>query len=749
MNYNNNNYNYHNNLNQMNNQNNINKLLNQIEELKKKNKKLEKEKNNIMGTYSELNEQAQNRIKNLENDCSKLQNSNLLLEKNKKNLEFKLQQKENDLKEKEYLLNQKDNLLNQKQNALDEANNSIEFYKKNLNEKNDQLYEKEIEIKSLKDQSNIQNSKFNGAINTFEDLRNEKEKLKNELSRYKEIEQKYNDIIIKNKRLNSIVNENEIKMEFLQKKAEEYYDVVIDIDSINSLKTKGWEIIYNKERKTEYDKIINDETMKIGVVGLNNVGKSYLLSKIVRVEIPTGYSVETKGISIKYAEKEKGQETGLCILDSAGHEAPLLLPNVVEFPKNVSIIDDKRNLDNEKQLEEYIKRDEEEELSKDKANTERFIERLIISLSDMIILVIGKLTRTEQRLINRIKEEAKNNEISRVSKIIVVHNLSQYHKIDEVKKHINDYLLHSATFKLEQKLAVRKNDRVFYVEKKSDKNENITVFHYIMAKEGTEAGDYYNNLCLELIQDQYNSFTNRERKNIPNEIINVFCELSTEIIGEKIDRERLKIIDNKIKMESQNQTQNEKTKFNFKNTYIDQDGKYLPNKEFEPKYSLYFYKQRKKNDDEEEDEEEYDNYLLLRLEIPGNITKLTARSTDPQKEKFRGIVITIHKNEDVFPEMKNEAYKKISDNRKYGKFAYFIELKKNLILSKTKAIGKTGIYQICFNDNNKEKEVLKEAPNDIQKKMANDSKNKEIEGKQIASGVYTMKFKLTQDSFNN
>ena len=83
---------------------------------------------------------------------------------------------------------------------------------------------------------------------------------------------------------------------------------------------------------------------------------------------------------------------------------------------------------------------------------------------------------------------------------------------------------------------------------------------------------------------------------IPNEIINVFCEISTEIIGEKIDREKIKIIDNKIKMESQNQTQNEKTKFNFKNTYIDQDGKYLQNKEFEPKYSLYFYREGKDED---------------------------------------------------------------------------------------------------------------------------------------------------------
>ena len=118
-----------------------------------------------------------------------------------------------------------------------------------------------------------------------------------------------------------------------------------------------------------------------------------------------------------------------------------------------------------------------------------------------------------------------------------------------------------------------------------------------MAKEGTEAWNYYNGLCLELIQEQYNTFTNRENKDIPNEIINVFCEISTEIIGEKIDREKIKIIDNKIIfLENQNQNKNERTKFNFKNTYIDQDGKYLQNKEFEPKYSLYFYREGKDED---------------------------------------------------------------------------------------------------------------------------------------------------------
>ena len=31
-------------------------------------------------------------------------------------------------------------------------------------------------------------------------------------------------------------------------------------------------------------------------------------------------------------------------------------------------------------------------------------------------------------------------------------------------------------------------------------NQKIEVFHYIMAKEGTEAGDYYNDFTLKLIK---------------------------------------------------------------------------------------------------------------------------------------------------------------------------------------------------------------------------------------------------------
>ena len=68
-----------------------------------------------------------------------------------------------------------------------------------------------------------------------------------------------------------------------------------------------------------------------------------------------------------------------------------------------------------------------------------------------------------------------------------------------------------------------------------------------------------------------------------------------------------------------------------------------------------------------------------------------------------------------------------------------------MVLHTKKPIEKTGIYQIKFNENNKEKENLKEIPKEINNSLNN---NEEVEGKKIASGVYVLKFMLTQDSFS-
>ena len=521
------------------------------------------------------------------------------------------------------------------------------------------LENKQKEIDVLKKELNNTHLKFDGAINHYEEMG---KKLKDQEKEMKEIKKlskinKNENIKLKEEqdKINQIIKTTETKEDYLKKSSEEYYDVVIDINSINSLKNEGWEIKYNEKRKETYEKIIGDQTIKIGVLGLNNVGKSYLLSKIVKVDIPTGYSVETKGISIKYSEGDKGEQRGICILDSAGFETPLLKEQKKNQENNNEI---RGNIENEKekknnQLENALKYDEiEEELSRDKAQTERFIEQLIISLSDMIILVVGKLTRTEQRLITRIKNMAKKNDNNKIKSIIIVHNLAQYHRIEEVKNHISKYLERSATFKLKEQevFGINKyNDRIYYVEQ-SDENEDIEIYHYIMAKEGTEAGEYYNDLTMELIKRQYNYFNQRRKIDIPKKIIDLFSELSTDIVGEKMKCQKLESNENIIKLSNSNEDNNDDNKksndFHVQSAYIDQDGNYLVNKgNFEPKYSLYFYKEpKKKQEEDEEDEgENYDNYLLLRLEIPGNIVKLVARTTDPEKEKYKGIVIKVKK----------------------------------------------------------------------------------------------------------
>jgi hypothetical protein len=684
------------------------------------------------------------------------------LEIENKNLKDELKTIKN---EKQYLDSQYEMLLKEKKQLeiekaslsqiLEKKNKNLDCINEKYNEKTKLLRDKEFDMssmkknydkdmKSMKKEVEDTHNKFDIAIKHYDKM---DKTIESQNKTIKELKEKNKGYIEKEKENNQLlrrIKQEEPNENFLNKAAEEYYDVVIDINSINTLKNDCWEIKYNKERENIYNEIVGEQTIKIGVLGLNNVGKSYLLSKIVNIEIPSGYSVETKGISIKYSEGKKGEEESICILDSAGFETPLLRNRNDDTKKNEKKDDELKNSINN-EVENIIKIDPEEELSRDKAQTERFIEQLIISLSDLIILVVGKLTRTEQRLINRIKNLSKYNEKNKIKFIFIVHNLAQYHKIIEVQRHINNYLLLSASFNLESRKVIgikEYKDREYFYEKFDD----IDIFHFIMAKEGTEAGNYYNNLTIELIKHQYNNCNQRKKIDIPEEIIKLFSEMSNEITGEQIDLIKSEQDKNKIILKNKNIENIKEQSFNINSAYMDQDGNYLKNKgKFEPKYSLFLYKEKKKNDDDDDDEEIDEKYLLLRIEAPGNIKSLTARSTDPKKEKYSGIVIKGFKERDEFTEKNSENLKIIDDNREYGQFTYFIELKRNLQLSKKEAKGKTQIYEILFDNRNKEK--FFENIEETNTKPINKLANKEVEAKKIASGVYVMKFSLTENSF--
>ena len=151
----------------------------------------------------------------------------------------------------------------------------------------------------------------------------------------------------------------------------------------------------NERGKKNYEQYKDKKILKIGVIGNANKGKSYILSKISKIDLPSGTSIRTKGLSIKYPDLEIFIDRKIALLDSAGLETPVLRDN-----KN-----GKNNLDSKELFKEK---------SREKLITELFLQNYIIHNSDILILVVGILTYSEQKLLNRIVTEIKRAKINLV-----------------------------------------------------------------------------------------------------------------------------------------------------------------------------------------------------------------------------------------------------------------------------------------------------------------------------------------------
>lgn len=92
-----------------------------------------------------------------------------------------------------------------------------------------------------------------------------------------------------------------------------FYDVVIDIENLNELPTSGWKLSLSEEGKKRNQ--CPESTVVVGVIGNFNMCKSHTLKKISDYEVPAGYSIQTKGLSIKYP---KNLDQSITTLDSAG-----------------------------------------------------------------------------------------------------------------------------------------------------------------------------------------------------------------------------------------------------------------------------------------------------------------------------------------------------------------------------------------------------------------------------------------------
>ena len=413
----------------------------------------------------------------------------------------------------------------------------------------------------------------------------------------------------------------------------DFYDVVVQIDSIKSIK-KGWKICMTERGKKNYEKYKNEKIIKIGVVGNANKGKSFLLSKISKMSLPSGMSVKTEGLSIKYPELKGNQNRRIVLLDSAGLETPVL-----DSGKN--------NLEGKDKNEIF------KEKCRDKLITELFLQNYIIHNSDILIAVVDILSFSEQKLLLKFKKEIENAQ--RNQPVIVIHNLKTYTTIEQVDDYIENTLLKSATFKLEKGPIVdtkNTNFKIKYILYEKANEKTPAIFHLIYANENSKAGSHYNGFTLNFIENSYQSITNHTSYDVIETTKERFIQVSKEIL-EKKEKENDITKDsfderypNYIKLKRDKE-------ITLKKCFIDEIGfSNLITNGFEPKYNVF----------------KKDNKIIIRVEAPGNCPMVAEKIV--QGELFI-IRLSGEKKKDIVPEKLED---NIYNKREIGKFILDIPL---------------------------------------------------------------------------
>jgi len=345
------------------------------------------------------------------------------------------------------------------------------------------------------------------------------------------------------------------------------YDVEININSILEIK-KGWDVTFSKEGKKKFEDAKKLPIKIFSVIGNKNRGKSYVLSKISGKNLPRGFNVTTKGISISFPDFGD-----IAVLDSAGLESPLLESDSEQYRLKTKDEKDSTFYEELKELKKKIKtkkeskcslkelkmlenefftkksnfyksipnRDEQiESLTNERKITDFFLQRFIIENANIILLVVEKLSIEDQFFLNKITKLIKDRKIF-LQKIIVVHNIKKMKEKKDVEDYIEKTLKKSLTFSLhEEKKQVLNSPKSYnefvYTEKDSS---NEPIIHVIMAQEGSDAGNYYNDAAIEFIKRQGESFRNIKEFDLEDRLRNFFYNISETILKFDDDNERI------------------------------------------------------------------------------------------------------------------------------------------------------------------------------------------------------------------
>ena len=442
--------------------------------------------------------------------------------------------------------------------------------------------------------------------------------------------------------------------EFKSVDAKDFYDVIISIDSIKDI-IKGWNIKYSTRFLALKKALLNEKVLKIGIIGNSNKGKSFILSQLSKIQLPSGTSIRTEGLSIKYPDLIEYKNRKIVLLDSAGMETPVLESNNDKDEKNNNEID-------------FFK-----EKSREKIMTELFLQDYIINNSDILIIVVGILSYSEQKALNRIKIKLnRENSTKKINeKIFVIHNLMTYTAIDQIKSYIDNTLLKSVTFELKEhiKVNIQKTSQtgVCYFEK----NSNLDIYHLIYANNNSEAGKYYNQYTLSFLENYFGTKSDLKEFDIIESVKNRFKEVSKDFFENLQGEIEYDNSENLIKLK-------EPKELKLKQCFIDELGfQNIRAHGYEPNYNYYTTS----------------NQIIVKIEAPG---KCDLNSSIRLKGEYIFIKIDGKKLED---DMSVIIENNLFNGREYGDFHLEIPIKQEdfYIKNESPTISKKeGIFKLIY-----------------------------------------------------
>ena len=334
------------------------------------------------------------------------------------------------------------------------------------------------------------------------------------------------------------------------------YNMIIKVNSMDQLTKEGWKIINNR---SENSKCLEKKVSIISVIGNKNSGKSFILHLLTGKNIPNGYTVTTEGLSFIIPEDEDNKEDNFILIDTAGTESPLL----IEGNNNLTLeIKDK--------------------MAKDRQITDYFLQKFILEKSDIFICVVGNLTLTDQKFINRIIKNYTNKTI------FIIHNLKTFIEKDQVEYYINNTLKESLTFHLQQdeyfELESEEflNENKIFFKQKLKENDRI-IIHLIIANQDSPAGKYYNNSTIKYLNKQLSQVKEKKPFNIIKNLKEFLISFSGEIFNKKLEQSSIKEDNDCIKV-----INNEN--LDLKDCLMDELGNnIIKDTKFKPKYRYGYF----------------------------------------------------------------------------------------------------------------------------------------------------------------